>query len=345
MATFQSFKSLKLALCAFTLSILSISCGKDANPFGAPLIKPPVDEATPAAFKPSTALKLQSETAQGVILPGTIPAEVLALSLPERMKRAMTKEQGSINGGANCFGLIGCSLDALDYRINEVNTRTAEGGEYKCTTSAPVDFKYEALGASMTMRVQCHDIFADNGVHGEGSGLIFGKDGSLFSVGMALNQGTTGKFQYQAIYDQDANVVTYLEHSYWEDSGSEGGRRVTATNLKANRSTKAFELTYVSNGDATGFGCGSHIKSDGNHILYQGAVPTAAGMTCAEASFTEGCLDATSFAAVSGSCSVSASDFELADAVFPADAPAAIEELKGTMGSQHFDGHGTAFKN
>lgn len=317
--------------------LLTLSaCGKSTKgkSFDAPLIKPPVDDATPDGLK-STSI---SSSLDELNLTGSIPMDVLQLSAQARIKKALTQSLAAINGGS-CTGIVGCSLQAIDTRIDEVNQRTTEA-EKQCQSSAPAIFDFHPFNESLKISVQCNDIFADNGINGTDSGIIFGKDEGVFAVGLSLQQGSQGKFGYAATYDQNSQLVNYLEASYFEDSTHLN--RIILLKVKANKTTKNFEFAYAAVNDSTGLGCGTRVISNGSTLYISGRFPNATNSTCDTAVSSSICLDAKTLKDNAGNCSLNDGNFSLSE-ITEATIKNGLDDLKSKLGASHYQTYGTEF--
>lgn len=313
-----------LVCLSFCAGLFAVGCNSDKGQnFGAPMVKPPVDDSTPDALK-----------SDGSGLRTPISTETLNMSGVARLQKALTDSRGAINGGT-CNGIVGCSLQALDVRIAEVNKRTEENKK-KCQDAAAVDYKFGVLNESLTLKVQCHDIFADNGTHGDNSGIIFGKSGDLFSIGMTLQQ-SEGMYAYVATYDQATDVVNFLEPYF--NTGTTVAT-TSLTRLQANRKDKSYELAYAASSDGYGLMCGVHMISDGTTIFAKGRFPTTNDQECADVAEETLCVKASDLSAVSGDCPLSAANFKLNDLTAEAVADAA-DDFASVMGAKKYAEVGT----
>lgn len=230
------------------------SCSKNTGvSAGIPLIKPPVMESTPSG--------LTSTRAQALERSASISAPNLAtsgLDTGELKSRFFTTGPTAIQN----------LLDSVDTRLNEINTRSAEGDPKACLSATPVEQAISVLGTSQSAYFQCYDVFGD----GTG-GMLFGKKDDTWYIYQNVG---AGRSLAKVTPDASGAAGKYVVEA-WFSVGQSNTSGCSATwhgcsygviHLKANSATKKLEMVV----SGTGFGyCGAHLNTDGTNFHFEGA--------------------------------------------------------------------------
>ena len=207
------------------------------------------------------------------------------------------QERFFANGPTNVYAI----LENIDGRIDDINGRTGD-----CTTQAPVAYTVNAWGQTLTAYAQCvTDLQAPPG--GPPGFLEFGTgpDGATW-INVTLAGSTvlaqltpigdaTGQYAVHTWLTVPANTTDCTDPFM---RGSYG-----AIELKADESTKAFEMVVA----GTGFGyCGAQLRSDGTNVYFTGS--TDMGATC---NAIESTCGAASDVTMPATCGTSTTSFTL----------------------------------
>lgn len=243
---------------------------------------------------------------------------------------ALFKNAYSGISGVSGNGYVNVQLMDFDSRIDEMNTRSAETAR-SCWDRDPETYTIDATAVdpmlSITLNVQCKDLFGNGDASGDGSGLVFGTDGNgNYSAWLTLVQQSSSSDQFGyfgTVKNADSETdreVEYLFLEHWDSSN-----RLSAMKLRAKPSTGAFEAHYANatdynikgvdgGNDDVGLGCGFKIISDGTYVYATGtkiASGSLGSASCAAngASF-EICVNASDLSDASvESCASLASSF------------------------------------
>ena len=282
------------------------SSGKSA---GLPMVKPPVEAASPTAFQSSTTLALTSDA--------------------EGLSGADFKQRFFTTGPSNVFSI----LAAIDERISGINTQTAGiSPAPACLSQEPVAYTITPWGQTVTMYAQCYDLLSSGG-SADAAGPTIADDPKMVQWG--IKDGIT--YLYYAIGAErigviatpvDGSTTDYKIHAWiglgypagtaaW-DAGSYG-----VMELNADSAAKTFDFGVA----GLGFGyCGAQLQSDGTNIYAMGSVDQ--GVTCLTAASL--CVLA-SDATTAGTCGTALKTFGL-----PPLGRAAVKASEGNKLSTSF---------
>jgi len=265
---------------AVSVISLFVGCNKGSDKKGASaglaLVKPPVQDSTPA----------------GLLGSGMQSLALISSSSSEFQERFFNPQGGPTH-------LLRILAD-VDSRIAGINLRTQEQ-KYACATQTPVEYTISPMGTPITMYAQCYG----NVSVPDGSKTQFEQWGKkddttyIFTHIGAGNvaaivkpiAGTTDKYRV------DAWMSVGLTNTPAWDKMSYGVMQVMADS-----SINTMEMTVA----GSGFGfCGAQFKSDGNNIYFKGS---ADGPRCQET--TDLCVTAADMT-VSATCTDAQKTFGL----------------------------------
>jgi len=227
-----------LSLACLSLSCVAACASDSAREL--PLVRPPVEAATPDGF-----------------------LEAAKRGVAELLDSVDIKTRFFAEGPTSILRI----LDDIDDRITGINTRSAES-EHACQTQSPVAYTLTPWGQTVVMQAQCADRFADSddfvqwGVSDGVTYLYVYVGGNAFAA-TVMPEEIPGELLI------DAWLTVGSEGPDW-DSGSYG-----VIQLQANSRTVELELAVA----GLGFGyCGAQLRSDGTTVYAAGSVDM--GATC-----------------------------------------------------------------
>lgn len=264
------FKKWALLCIGLSAVLVVCSCSKSSSGVSiVPDIRSMVNDATPAGLQPSAASRAGLRTAQSVLL--------------EFYRNTVAGISGTSG-----TGIIDSALVDLKYRYDELNTRFTSAPA--CASATPVDWTVTVgapVGQTMTLKIQCKDIFSQSGgdQSGAGSGIAWGTDNGHFYLALILVQSNgVDKFGYFADVVEATKEVDLL---YLESFATTTTRskffRLLADASDSSSTAKSYQLTYSSSsesgvgpsGSNGSLGCGARLLSDGTEVLADGTT----GMT------------------------------------------------------------------
>ncbi len=241
-----------------------------------------------------------------------------------------TGSYGKLSGG-NGSGYINALLEDLDYRFSELKTRF-ESNAPTCYSNTPQahEMDFSALGSGTTsvtamlklsLDLQCYDLFSSDNPgeqSGSGSGMIFGKNGDDYSLGLLLNSQTESNsaFSYFAkVTDKGATTekvdLIFAESRPVGSSTNPNGLSSIAR-IMAQPQSQVYEMAIAASdgsrgnpisGGSPNISCGFHGITNGT-LVYIKAIDQAGGSTTCSAGYTtELCLSATDLTASAGGVS------------------------------------------
>lgn len=299
---------------AISLALVAILTGcTKGTTFGVPDLAPIVADATPTALKPSRGLNHLSPI---------IPARDINADAVTYLQNMFQGTYGKLSGG-NGTGYINAQLEDVDYRLDEINTRSASGAACLSNTSKDHTINLTAINSilDLTLGVQCSSPFNGAGDQsGPGSGLVFGKNGDDFSIWLYLNQqNDSDNFGYFANLKNADTSDKEVDALFLENFPT--SNRITTSRLKAKPATQTFELVYAStqldaggiSGGAAKVGCGFKMISDGSSIYAKGnAVAASRARDCSSQQAFEICVNASDLTtADSGACDTLETSFTM----------------------------------
>lgn len=302
-----------------TFVLLGAGCGKRGSFNDIPALAPLVQQALPSSLQIS-----------GTALFRTLDFKPQALGSSHLETLFKTGSYGKISGD-NAKGYINSLLEDLDGRFAELQGRFEEAPACYSAASQEHEFDFSALGttdASVTsmlkisLDLQCRDIFTQTAgdQSGSGSGILFGKKDSNYSLALLLNSQTetSSGFGYYAKVtekgtDNETVNLIFAEARPTGSSTSPGGLSSLARIL-AKPKAKVYEMAIAasdaSRGNPVGGGgenpsisCGFHAITNGTLVYAKGIDRSGSGpSTCSTGSgyTTELCLNATDLSAASG---------------------------------------------
>jgi hypothetical protein len=249
-----AMKNLFLVLASVSLAAVVAGCGGGddddgsgdtdggSTPEALPLIKPPVERATPEGFLSAAAIA------------------------PHLLDSADIKGRFFTEGPTSIFRI----LDEIDGRVTGINGRNADG-THACNSQEPVEYTITPWGQSVTMYARCFETFGDGGADGfiqwaqaDGVTWLYSQVGSGQLAFITTEADETDEYQVQAwltVGDSTAEE--------W-DGGSYG-----VIQLQADSAAVALELAVA----GMGFGyCGAQLRSDGTIVYAEGSLDMSA--TC-----------------------------------------------------------------
>jgi len=289
-------------ICLGLSTVLAVSsCSKSSSGVSiVPDIRSMVNDATPTGLQPTAASRVTQRTAQSVLL--------------EFYRNTVAGISGTSG-----TGILDSALVDLKFRYDELNTRFTSAPA--CASSTPVDWTVTVgapVSQTMTLKIQCKDIFSQSGgdQSGAGSGIAWGTDNGHFYLALILVQANgVDKFGYFADVVEATKQVDLL---YLESFSTTTTRtkffRLLADASDSSSTAKSYQLTYSSSSESGvgisssngSLGCGARLISDGTEVLADGTTgSTNSSGTCSSANtFTNtDCYNGADPSAAAAACS------------------------------------------
>lgn len=307
-----------LILAVFVAVTLGLTgCGNGLSDY--PAVAELAIKALPSSLKPTSSVSLN-----GFSFPGR---NVVSTSDASSSIQAIFKgSYGKLSGG-QATGYVNSLLEDLDSRFTELKSRS-----FSCSsaTSNTYTVDLSAIDTSLAstlqleMDVQCYNLFTGAGDQsGTGSGMLFGKKDSNYSMMLLLNsKGTSGDtFGYAAKVTgkgTDSETVDLI----FGESRNEYSRGLVAR-IRSKTNTGVYEFVLASDkpsgvnpvsGNPVATGCGLRMISDGTYVYGAGKYKSS-GSDCSSPSSYEVCLNASDLSAASPStaCDTLKTTFTLGD--------------------------------